>query len=1155
MSTQWTEDQQIAIETIGQDTLVSAAAGSGKTAVLVERIIRKIIDKHINIDELLVVTFTNASAKEMKERIHNRIIHELKQDPANTHLQRQLNKIHLAEISTLHRFCLNLIERYYYTIDLDPTFRTGNDEEMVLLLMQAIDDVLEEAYHHLSHDQLKLVMHMTSERSDDKLRNLLVKLYYVAIANSNPEQWLASLSEPYRTAHSEDENFKRLNAFIGEQARHAQALIKRAEDNCVIETFDKTLVYLQEIYDSLTLSESIDDKFSQLQSIKIGTKPRVSTKDDIDAKVLNDAISDDLKTVKSIVKNMQSMMYASPQEMAEDLNAMYGEVKALTDLTALVIDRFSTLKRERKVIDFNDYEHFALEILFKDNQPTEIALNLRNQYHEILVDEYQDTNSVQESIIQAIKQHPTSEGNLFMVGDVKQSIYKFRQAEPELFLQKYADFKANNTGKVVELSKNFRSRQSVINDTNAIFERIMDNTVGDIDYNEEQKLYYGAPYDEAAQTTECHIINKEHIEIENPESHFIAQKIKHIIEHEQVYDSKTKTYRNATYKDIAILERSFSNAVSHMQVLKAYQIPFHVSSREGYFKTDEIDTILSFLRVIDNPLQDIPLAGVLRSIIYQFTSEELAEIRNSDTSIYLYQNLLQYQMNGKQENLRYKVKQVISDMNDYRSKYQSLSVSSLLKYIYQDTHFVDKYALLAGGIQRTANLKKLLNLADNFEQSSYRGVFQFIRYIDNMLEHKKDFGEVNVISDEADVVRMMTVHASKGLEFPFVIYSALNKKFNLRDVSADVLVDQHLGLSLDYFDMAEQISFPVMLSGIFKHQIKLSQISEELRLMYVAFTRAREKLILLGTIKNRDALEKFMHVAFDEKLDSFYRMQATTPLQFILPAIMQPGQSINSIQLNIVESIDANVSEEENDEHHSISEINWLTQLANYQYPYSNEFSLPTKESVSDIKKAEADDEITTWTYVNEYRLGKKDFDRPEFMSEVKKTAQEKGTLMHLVMQHLPLKKMTTDELKLFLNELVERKLISVEDIQDINIQHIAKFMESPIFSKMMQADEIYHELPFVIGKQYLTDAHPEQLIQGMIDCVFKYNNQYYLLDYKTDKINLRLGRDIEATLNVMAEKYAIQMKYYQRALETVLGSNVKAYLYFFEGGLVEVKQ
>lgn len=1153
MTMTWTDDQQQAIETFGQDTLVSAAAGSGKTAVLVERIIRKILDKGVNIDELLVVTFTNASAKEMRERIHARLLSEAKLNPTN-HLKRQLVKIHQAEISTLHRFCLNLIEKYYYTIDLDPTFRTGNDEEMSLMLMQAIDEVLESAYENPDDDTLKLILHLTSERSDKALRELLAKMYYFTVANSDPHQWLASIRDAYKSANTEDEHFKRLSDYVDQMLTQARHLIRRAENNCISEDFEKTHAYLQDIYQALDMPEDINARYERLHKITFGRKPSVKTKDDPEAKLMNDLITIDVAEVKAIVGELQNLLYAAPSEMAEDINAMYGEVSALTQLTEAVLERFAALKRERKVIDFSDYEHFALKILLKDNKPTEIALSLRDHYHEILVDEYQDTNRVQESILQAIKKQPSTKGNLFMVGDVKQSIYKFRQAEPALFLKKYAEFKKDNTGTVVELSKNFRSRVSVIDDTNAIFERIMDETIGDIEYDDAQKLYYGAPYDEAPQSTELNVINKEALEIDYPESHFIAQRIQKIIAEEQVYDVKKQAYRPATYKDIAILERGFSNATAHMQVMKAYQIPFHVSSKEGYFKTDEIETIMSYLRIIDNPLQDIPLAGVLRSIIYQFSADELATIRANDTSIYLYQNLLQYKMTGEDEALQSKVKAVLSDLEDYRNCQQLMNVSQLLSYIYEDTYFVEKYLMLAGGQQRAANLNKLLSLADKFEQSSYRGVFQFIRYIDNMLSNKSDFGEVNIISDEADVVRMMTVHASKGLEFPFVIYAGLNKRFNLRDMNAEVLLDQHLGLSIQYFDAKENISFPLMTNGLFKHHLRMSQVSEELRLMYVAFTRAREKLILLGSVNNASAIEKYSEVEMDSKLDIFYRMSAQTPLSLIMPAIMQPKSPLN-IPIHIIDELEIVQNElETNDEEVLNSDAQWLDALKDYRYAYADEFTLPTKESVSDIKKAEADDERTMWTYVNQYKLGKKQFDRPKFMTEQKKTAQEVGTLMHLVMQHLPRQILSEAELNEWIDGLIAKRLITEDDAAFINKQHIKTFMHSDIFSMLMQADEVYYELPFVIGKQYLVNAHPDQLVQGMIDCVFKYNGEYYLLDYKTDKITPRLGRTIAETLQLQAENYRVQMKYYTAALETVLNAPVKPYLYFFEGGLVEVE-
>lgn len=1147
---QWTASQQEAIVTTGQDTLVAAAAGSGKTAVLVERIIRKIIDQSVNVDELLVVTFTNASAKEMKHRIFNRLQEALNDAPHNEHLKTQLIKLHQADISTLHRFCLNLIERFYYTIDLDPTFRTASEEERALLLMQAIDDVLETIYEAAHPDDMTLLLHLSSDRKDDYVRKTLVKLYNFAIANSHPSRWLEAIAASYRDVSTDSSYFSSINQQINDELHQAVQLIKRAEDLCISPALDTNLEYLQKIREQLEqFPESLEEKFSFIQSIQFGRKPNMKKSDDPYDKELNEGIKEYLAQSKKLVSNIQeNYLYAPIEELADDIRAMSVEVERLTRMTQMVIDRFSQLKRERKLIDFSDYEHFALQILIHNDEPTEIAHMLKAQYKEILVDEYQDTNRVQESIIQAIKR----DDNMFMVGDVKQSIYKFRQAEPELFMEKYSHFKSGGPGKVIDLSQNFRSRRAVINNTNEIFSKIMDEKLGDIIYDDDQMLYYGAPYDDMSQHTELHLLNKEELnDIEYFASHHIADVIEQIIAQEEVYDVKTGEYRAAQYKDIAILERGFSSAAEHMKVMKDRKIPFHVNSKEGYFQTDEINTILSLLRVVDNPLQDIPLAGLLRSIIYQFDAHELTALR-SDCSVFLYHNLLSYSVNGEDAQLKYKVKKVLADISDYREQSRKVSVKDLIDYIYNDTLLIEKFTLLPGGHQRQANLEGLLQKAEQFEQSSYRGIYQFLRFVDNILEAGKDFGEMNIVSDEANVVRMMTVHASKGLEFPFVIYNNIDRQFNLMETKEQLLLNQRLGLSITFYDKMAHTTYPLAINQLFKTKIRNEQVSEELRLMYVALTRAREKLVLVGNVKDDKVIEKFQNVDVDKKMDDYYRLSALSPLQFIAPIALH-DDSIDVRMIRTLNTLENKATETA--ESTKAEGVTWLQELKDYRYPYLSENLLPTKESVSEIKKAqETDDEATAWTYINQYRLGKATYDRPKFMSEEKKTAAEYGTLMHKVMQHLPrLNNVDSEDIKHFLDDLVNRRIISDEERPLINEKHIYQFTKTVLYDRLVHADEVYFELPFVIGKQYITQSHPDQLVQGMIDCVFKYEGHYYFIDYKTDQVISRLGRTTEETLAELKLRYEVQMNYYKKTLEVILDEPVTGYLYFFEAGTVEV--
>ncbi|WJP98403.1 helicase-exonuclease AddAB subunit AddA [Macrococcus bovicus] len=1138
---QWTDAQWQAITANGTDILVAAAAGSGKTAVLVERIIHKIIYEEMSLDELLIVTFTNASAKEMKERIQQAIKREVINQPTD-HLKEQLVKIHAAEISTLHRFCLNLIEQYYYTIDLDPVFRTASDEEGTLLLMQSLDEVMEKHYENPSDAFLKTNLHLSSDRSDQSLRDAVLKLYYFAVANPAPEEWLTDLPALYREVSLRHPVIQSMESAVISEVERALMLFREAAaelDSPVYEKqFLKAEAYIAELEQ---VSGDYTALYHRLTALDNWSTPPFRFKKELEDMRLDTAEEERIKAqfnqAKEILNAVKTdYFFAPPEEMIDDLHAMADEVALLAQLTIELIEVFSRSKRERKILDFTDYEHLALDILLKDGQPTPIALNLQQKYKEILVDEYQDTNRVQETILQSI-----NHDHLFMVGDVKQSIYKFRQAEPGLFLDKYKRFDGKS-GQVIDLSRNFRSRREVIDDTNAVFSRIMDEAVGEVDYDERQQLYFGASFDDTPHPTELNVIIKND---EPLESEWIARKIMDIVAHAEIYDKGV--YRPASYRDIVILQRQISNSAELQQIFKKYGIPFHVNSRSGYFETDEIRTMISLLRIIDNPLQDNHLVGVLRSLLYQFNEEELVDLRQSGQ--YFYQDMLAYAETYRTP-LADKVKHFITTLDHYRSAARTIGVRPLLEMIYEEQYVVEKFSMLVGGEQRRANLLGLLAKSEDFERSSYRGLFQFIRYVDNMIDKNKDFGEVNILSEEADVVRLMTIHSSKGLEFPYVIYSELGKKFNMLDLSGAVIPNQKLGVAMTYYDQREHYSYPTLFSQYFKKEGRRESISESMRLMYVAFTRAKEQLILVGSATEKE-LETWQQ---QDAEDEYVRLNATKPLELIVAA--------DALDIQVIRELDDIAHEEAVvDTVITSRSPDWLVERADYQYPYLELNKLPTKESVSDIKRqTEVDDDATTWTIVNQYQLERASYERPKFMSEVKKTAAERGTLMHTVMQHFPYDgtvKSHADIKKLLLT-LVDKRIISEEDSKLVDQEALIRFSSSELYQQM-SGGERYTELPFVIGKSYLTgrvieDAPVEPLVQGMIDCVYRLDDQYYFVDFKTDRLIPRLGGSVHDAALAARQRYTVQMHYYQKALEEMLKQPVKGYLYFFDYKELEVE-
>lgn len=1205
---QWTDAQWESIYAKGQDVLVAAAAGSGKTAVLVERIIQRILRDGIDVDRLLVVTFTNLSAREMKHRVEARIQQAAIEDPSNQHLKNQRTKIHQAQISTLHSFCLRLIQQHYDVLDIDPNFRTASEVENVLLLEEVIDDVFEKHYDRLDPTFVTLTEHISTDRDDAALRLMVKNLYDFSIANPDPIGWLHALDQPYLERHLQQHYLDILNKYVQLYLQAAQNAIEEAYHQFeLVGDFPKHIDFIEGHRQFLRrlLSEQFIDKtaLATYQLGRIPPKPKAVKEDPmLDAAYENfkahyEQFKNNLNAVKS------TFVGRNDETLLEELQHLAPRVKYLATLTEDVIHAFSRAKRARNILDFSDYEHFALQIL-RDEQgePSEIAALYRERFEEILVDEYQDTNRVQESIIGSIKRGDESNGNLFMVGDVKQSIYKFRQADPSLFIEKYQRFNQpdQSSGWRIDLSQNFRSRKEVLSTTNYLFDHMMDAEVGEIDYDAAAKLYYGAPYDEVDIPVQFNVLmvdKDREMTASEQEAYFIAQQVQTILETQKVYDPKTGAYRPAQYKDIVILERSYSNVRLIQQAFKDQDIPLFVNSKQGYFEQTEIRLMLSFLRTIDNPLQDIYLVGLMRSVIYQFTEDELAKIRIvSPQDNYFYQSIQHYMDDEAADPaIVAKLKPFLNDLARYQDYSQRHPVYQLIDKLFNDHYIIQYFSALVGGRGRRANLHGLFNKAVDFENSSFRGLFQFIRFIDQMIERGKDFGEENVIGPNDNVVRMMTIHSSKGLEFPFVIYSGLTRDFNKNDLGKPVVLNQHAGLGLQYYDEAQGLFYPSLISMSIDLINQKELISEEMRLMYVALTRAKEQLYLIGTSKKADALEMMAAATItDEKLAAIDRFNAKNPFQLIY-SILSKHQNTN-IQRHQrfevdVETLDAAVKPRLQLQHIDAGDVLPTEQdLATYQghaiealearlaatplddelaqrviqqllyvYPYQQAVQQVSKQSVSELKRQlDTEQADTNYERVRQYRLGVATYERPQFLQEQQHTAAEVGTLMHTVMQHLPFKEagLTDQALNDYIESLVERSIIRAHDVNVIVIEEIKRFIQSDLYDRIARSDEVYTELPFVVNQhqvEHTPDTTDASIIQGMIDLVFKENGHYYFLDYKTDALIRRKGMSDEALERQLKEKYRVQMQYYQRALETILKCPVNGYLYFFKYGELEI--
>lgn len=1207
---QWTDNQWKSIYAKNQDILVAAAAGSGKTAVLVERIIQRILRDEVDVDRLLVVTFTNASAREMKHRVENRINEASLIDPTNEHLKNQRVKIHQAQISTLHSFCLKLIQQHYDVLDVDPNFRTSSEAENILLLEQTIDEVLEQHYDKLDSDFVDLTEQLSSDRNDEQLRNIIKQMYNFSVANPYPFAWLNSLAEPYNHESQQDNLLQLLSDLATIFLTSAEEALNKSYDLfMMLEEVDKQVDIVERERQFLT--QAMEDGILNTELIANHQfEPRFPAKNKKikEANELNIDIYDSAKShydnYKLLVTKVQDDYFSREAEsLKNDMQQLKPRVSYLAQITADVIAQFNSKKRSRNLIDFADYEHFALKILTNDDgTPSEIAQQLSTQIDEILVDEYQDTNRVQEQILSCIKRGQDSDGNLFMVGDVKQSIYKFRQADPSLFIEKYNRFNVDgqNSGLRIDLSQNFRSRKEVLSTTNYLFKHMMDSQVGEIEYDEAAQLYYGADFDDTNIPLHLDVLiedSESDLTGVEQEAEYIVQHVQQIMNEREVYDIKLGKYRQPTYKDIVILERSYSQARRIQQAFKDHDIPFHVNSKEGYFEQTEVRLILSFLRTVDNPLQDIYLVGLMRSVVYQFTEDELSNIRVfSPSDDYFYQSINNY-MNNEVANKKLvkKLQYFMDDLAMYQKYSQHHPVYKLIDKFYNDHFVIQYFSGLIGGKGRRANLYGLFNKAIEFENSSFRGLYQFIRFIDELIERGKDFGEENVIGPNDDVVRMMTVHSSKGLEFPFVIYSGLSRKFRRDDLNKSVILNQQYGLGMNYFDVAHNVSYPSLASVTLKAIAEKELISEEMRLIYVALTRAKEQLFLVGRIKDNKELEQWEQVPIsNDYLPVSYRLTAQRPIDLIYPILtkhqstsipsdLQFEKDIDALDSNVRPVVIIHTDNYEDIASEYVSDVvsqrtvqdikNEATndselqaqihKQLSYEYPYQNDVHKASKQSVSELKRQlETEEAGTDYNRVRQYRVGSTTYERPSFLNHyTKRKANEIGTLMHTVMQHLPFKveRLSTEEVNVYIDDLINKNIIASDAKADINISEIEQFIKSDLYLDIAKSDAVYRELPFIVNQgkvDHVSEIEEDiSIIQGMIDLIFVKDGLYYFVDYKTDVFNRRRGMTDDEIGKQLRDRYKIQMTYYKNTLETILNTEVKGYLYFFKYGQLSIEE
>lgn len=1245
MGVSWTTEQQQVIDLRNRNILVSAAAGSGKTAVLVERIVKIITDKNhpVDIDHLLIVTFTNAAAAEMRERIGNAIEKALDEQPGDEHLLRQLTLIHNAQITTIDSFCLYVVRNHFHEIDLEPNFRIGDEGELKLLREDVLGRVLEQNYEEPSEAFSDFVEGYASGRTDAALNEMILQLYEFSRSYPWPEKWLDSFVGAYSIETREELDRAEWLAPLTENIcfvlKDCEQLLKQAlaitQQDDGPDMYEKAVQSDLEKYEGLSRLTSFCELSGALSDIKYD---RLASsrgfEGDPDKLELVKSLREQAKDV--VKKLCRQYFFCSPEMMIEQLERTEPMLEEVVRLTKQFADEFAAAKRRKNLVDFHDVEHFALQILVDEEteKAKKTAEEFRDTFEEIMIDEYQDSNEVQETLLRSISREERGENNIFMVGDVKQSIYRFRLARPELFMKKYDSYSLEeSTTQRIDLHKNFRSREEVLTCTNDIFYKIMARSLGNVEYDAEAALYPGASYPVSADFIPEILLADSNDELledteltdkKTLEAKIVAEEIKHLMKTQPVTDKAAGTLRAARYSDIVILLRSLSGwADSLVEVLNENGIPAHTVSSTGYFSTVEVQTVLSMLRLLDNPRQDIPMAAVLRSPMAGLTDEELAVLRLEDGSVPFHEAVLElaeglYEEDGQKEisdseadseadqkqgrNADGKKEDDIETtahrkLLKFYKKYRQLRqlvpdtpIHELIEIILRETGYGHYVAAMPAGNRRTANLNMLLEKAAAYEKTSYKGLFHFVRYIDELQKYDVDFGEADMVGENEDVVRIMSIHKSKGLEFPIVIVSGMGKNFNKQDTRSKMVLHPELGIGLDYMDGKKRIKSPTIAKKAIAKQIDLENLGEELRVLYVALTRAKEKLILTGTLKDApEKLEFFrqqanLSKAADRPLSYLTREGASGYLDWILPAVLSYG---DKYPVRIVEAAELVLDEVENqlEQNEDLTErigeikaadpqlVGQLKQRFSQRYPYQVDVLRKNKYSVSELKhramreKFEAEQEETIPAFLEEPVTPT----IPLFIQRQGSVEQEtpnrgalRGTAVHRVMEcyDFASEKSVHEQM-----EAMEKEEKITADMRALVKEKIvADFVSSETGRRMALAQRggaLYREKPFVMGfteeelENYgfgvgsntdsceniyeKTDSDQEKeeqqkvrheedltLIQGIIDVFWIEKDGIVLLDYKTDRVQ---------QTKELIDRYETQLKLYADALERVFAA------------------
>ena len=1194
-----TPQQKRVIDERGRNILVSAAAGSGKTAVLTGRIIARILDKEhpVSIDRLLIVTFTEAAAAEMRKRISEAITEKLREFPDNEELRKQKTLVHSALIMTVHGFCLYLIRNHFDSIGLDPSFRVATEEETRLLMEDVAEEILSDLMQTDEKKYADLEEHFARGFLDNKCKDLIKDIHYTAMAQPFPEDWYddmerkldAFIEDPEHTPlisygmDYEDKilkdclgDLKTAISLAGQEGGPAKYLPALLDDEAFVEALTdannlrrRTVLFRTHEFPNIGREAS-----SELKEIVKGLRDSVKdTLDKLNKKFHNldfdTAISDDTKTA-SLLKELLSL--------ARELSL-----------------RFAEKKKERGFIDFSDMEHFALEILLRKENgeriPSDVAKSYRAFFDEVMVDEYQDSNAIQESLLNAVSKDDPTVGNRFMVGDVKQSIYRFRLAEPEIFREKYDTYPTEEAGKNIrlDLSSNFRSRTEVLDAVNCVFEDSMHTSVGEIEYDESARLYYGATsYGGPKEDAKAELLvlpeeNWKETGIRNKtawEALAVGKRIKELLDSDyQVLDhfeEDKAVLRKVRFSDIMILVRKVKNRAAQIKsALDEMGIPTMVISKEGYFMAPEVILVLNLISVINNPRQDIPLIGVLHSFLGGFEEADFAEIRGINKNELFYDSMMRYRKMGTDRKIIDKIKAFDEKLNAYRSLADRESVYDLLLTVFEREGIMEHFRLLRLGEQRVANLRILLQKAEEFAATGFVGLSEFVRYIENVKNREIDFGEANILDENANVVRIYTMHKSKGLEFPVCFILGCGEKLSTKLDSKEVPTDKKLGMAADYTDPVARIKRKSLSRAILLSKDALERRGEDLRLLYVAMTRAREKLIMVGTAPKK-LLEADGSFGKKRSFTTSEILGAASYISLLFPEAQRNPDCFDIGYCTVEQTEEAKLT----DALDTVKLKNDLKAVSAarepfvpYTYPHESLGNVFTKTTVSDLKKAAYMEENEGADELFRDAEGYKEDGGEEYVPAFMRPEEKKisgslyGTAHHRVMELLNLGAFTEEEmaagsnsasLMAKLNEqraaLVDSYALPSEENKLVRNESVAAFLADGVAKRMRTAEEagkLYREQPFVlslpaneVGEELPPTEHV--LLQGVIDVYFEEDGELVLLDYKTDS---------KVDEEELIKRYRAQLKYYAKALEKLEKKKVKEVLIysFFLGKTIEL--